>query len=563
MEVADGPYNIQPSASNESPKTAPSGVRMSLGLPGEFPPSNMAIAYPERDIACTGSSNSDSLDQDTFPAPESISPLHGVASGRRIAFYRDGKSSAIDMDVGNTYNEGDLILHMANITLELLRELSTRNTEAHAEPTTGQQRRLHRFTQHAHRARRWLYRFAEQKGLAIARQQIQQLGQNLDNQAEPSPAMAGGARAIWVLAHRYPFRVRIPSTLALVMRFLPESIKRPINLRDREDLARAFVALARYWLSEASGEAALTTRGTTKQPAKAEEPGKSITAHENENVCAKSANILNQPTSSTRAGSGPNSVSVLIPPQLECVQLWIDEARIFQDYSFNLVTLVERMWGLTDEEVAFARLRIYGPFTVDWMQRAIPNFRPTQMVMAQWIVEHNQMMMECPKPGCLWIALHATTAYHARYHRKALKSLRLAAEARQSTASVYGERLGPDWAISLLYSRPTVECGDADGATMVAVPLAGAIARKASHSQPGHGHFPPSRTGCRGPGRAVSEAAGIACRTDICYVEDVMLYLQREKRVTDADLHYARRRLGLGQEHTKRLQTHGPEVCGD
>jgi hypothetical protein len=88
----------------------------------------------------------------------------------------------------------------------------------------------------------------------------------------------------------------------------------------------------------------------------------------------------------------------LCPPQLECAQLWIDEARILQDSSFTLVALVDRMWGLTNEEVAFARLRIYGPFTVDWIQRAIPDLRPTQMVLAQWIVEHNRLMMECSKP---------------------------------------------------------------------------------------------------------------------------------------------------------------------
>jgi hypothetical protein len=40
------------------------------------------------------------------------------------------------------------------------------------------------------------------------------------------------------------------------------------------------------------------------------------------------------------------------------------------------------MWGLTNEEVAFARLRIYGPFTMEWIQREIPDLRPTQMVLA-------------------------------------------------------------------------------------------------------------------------------------------------------------------------------------
>lgn len=39
-------------------------------------------------------------------------------------------------------------------------------------------------------------------------------------------------------------------------------------------------------------------------------------------------------------------------------------------------------------------------------------------------------------------------------------------------------------------------------------------------------------------------------------LEDVMLYLQREKRVSDANMHYARKRLGLGQDSTKSLQAH-------
>ncbi|GKZ75155.1 hypothetical protein AnigIFM63309_003781, partial [Aspergillus niger] len=111
----------------------------------------------------------------------------------------------------------------------------------------------------AHRARRWLYRSGQQKGLAMARQQIQQLEKDLDGQAEPSPEMVGGARTILALAQRYPICIRIPSTLALVMRFLPDSIKRLLNLRDRADLARVLVALVKYWLSEAGGEAALTT----------------------------------------------------------------------------------------------------------------------------------------------------------------------------------------------------------------------------------------------------------------------------------------------------------------
>ncbi|OJJ52235.1 hypothetical protein ASPSYDRAFT_164979, partial [Aspergillus sydowii CBS 593.65] len=39
-------------------------------------------------------------------------------------------------------------------------------------------------------------------------------------------------------------------------------------------------------------------------------------------------------------------------------------------------------------------------------------------------------------------------------------------------------------------------------------------------------------------------------------LEDVMLYLQREKRASDADMHYARKRLGLEQDSTKSLRAH-------
>ncbi|KAL3251045.1 hypothetical protein ABHI18_010873 [Aspergillus niger] len=103
-----------------------------------------------------------------------------------------------------------------------------------------------------------------------------QLEQDLDGQSEPSPTMAGGARTILALAQRYPICIRIPSTLAPVMRFLPDRIKRLVNLHDRAGLARVFVALVRYRLSKAGGEVALTTWGTMKQPAKAEESGELV-----------------------------------------------------------------------------------------------------------------------------------------------------------------------------------------------------------------------------------------------------------------------------------------------
>jgi hypothetical protein len=62
------------------------------------------------------------------------------------------------------------------------------------------------------------------------------------------------------------------------MQFLPEGFNRSINLRDRADVARIFVALVNHWLSEADGEGALTTRGTMRQLASAEESAKIVEA---------------------------------------------------------------------------------------------------------------------------------------------------------------------------------------------------------------------------------------------------------------------------------------------
>ena len=175
-------------------------------------------------------------------------------------------------------SSGEDLLHMAKISLELLRELSTRNAEAQVKNTTGQQRRFHRFAQKAHRARRWIYRSVQQTGLIMARQQVQMLEQGLDGQAEFSPAMAGDAGTVRALTQRYPLRIRILSTLALVMRFLPEGVKQSINLRDRADVARVFVALVNRWLSEADGEGALATRGSMRQLASAEKSAKIVEA---------------------------------------------------------------------------------------------------------------------------------------------------------------------------------------------------------------------------------------------------------------------------------------------
>ncbi|CEL11777.1 hypothetical protein ASPCAL14873 [Aspergillus calidoustus] len=261
--VADGQYHTQQIASDERPSTPQSDVRMSLALPGESPPSEMVLACSE------GYSNNSVVPNTIQASGRRISPFHGVTSGRDIALYRDRERSSTNPGFGDPFDGEELMLHMAKMTLELLRGLSTRNAEGHVKATIGQQRRSHRLAQKARRATRWIYRSV---------QQIQKLGQSLDDQAELSPAMAGGPGPVWARAPRYPLRIRIPSTLALVMRFLPQGVKRSINLRDRADVARVFVALVDHWLSEAGGEGALTSRETTRQLASAEKSAKIVEA---------------------------------------------------------------------------------------------------------------------------------------------------------------------------------------------------------------------------------------------------------------------------------------------
>lgn len=93
----------------------------------------------------------------------------------------------------------------------------------------------------------------QQKWLAIARQQIQKL-ENLDGQAERLTEMADGPGPVWALAQRYPISIRIRSTLARVMRFLPDGVKRSINRCDRADLARAIMASIAGYLGMAGKE---------------------------------------------------------------------------------------------------------------------------------------------------------------------------------------------------------------------------------------------------------------------------------------------------------------------
>jgi hypothetical protein len=88
----------------------------------------------------------------------------------------------------------------------------------------------------------------------------------------------------------------------------------------------------------------------------------------------------------------------LSPPQLDCARVWIEEAKLLQDHAFTLAALVDRMWGLTRQEAAFAKLRIYGPFTVEWVQQTVLDLSGRHIVLVQWLTEHNRLVMERPKP---------------------------------------------------------------------------------------------------------------------------------------------------------------------
>lgn len=235
----------------------------------------------------------------------------------------------------------------------------------------------------------------------------------------------------------------------------------------------------------------------------------------------------------------------LSPAQLKCAQLWIDEAQTFQDPSFTLATLVERMWGLTYEEVTFARLRIYGPFTVDWLQRVVPDLRPTQMALAQWAVEHNRLVMECPKPA-------ASGSHRTLRHIVTPDILPGLLGVSSPQRRSLSRRLRPLWDVwdpAGQYPYTT-----ADRLWSAAMRMERRWWRSLwpgpSHESPVTlnqliGVFPHLESDAvdevkRFMGRRVWRV-----RTASATMEDIMLYLQRGKQISDADMRYARRHLGL------------------
>ena len=92
-------------------------MQIGLELPGKSPALDIALAY--EDYAFTGSNNLTA--QSTIQALErKVSPFHGVASGKEIAFYRTKERSVGGTGFKDLFSRDDLILYMAKITLELL-----------------------------------------------------------------------------------------------------------------------------------------------------------------------------------------------------------------------------------------------------------------------------------------------------------------------------------------------------------------------------------------------------------------------------------------------------------
>jgi len=214
------------------------------------------------------------------------------------------------------------------------------------------------------------------------------------------------------------------------------------------------------------------------------------------------------------------------------------------------------MWGLTDEEVAFAQLRIYGPFTVDWIQRAIPDLRPTQMVLAQWIVEHNRLMMECPKPvvsGSHRMLQRLLTpdilagllGLSASQRRRVSRRLRPMEDAWDPTGQYPYSTANRLWSAAMRMERRWWR----------------SLWPGRSHERPATlsqviGVFPRLEPDAVDQVAQLLERRAWRVGRAPAMLEDVMLYLQREERASDADMHYARKRLGLGQKSTKSLQAH-------
>ncbi|KAL2837036.1 hypothetical protein BJX68DRAFT_274280 [Aspergillus pseudodeflectus] len=355
--------------------------------------------------------------------------------------------------------------------------------------------------------------------------QIQILTRSLDGQAEFSPLMAGGAGTISALAPGDPSCNRTPPSLALVMRFLPDGVNRLINVRDRAEVARVFVALLNHWVSTAGGEGALTDLGTTRQLTSAEKSAKIIDYRMKMKSSPQSLPKFSTSLCPPLVLDQVRTVlPYLSPPQLECAQLWIDEARILQDSSFTLVTLVDRIWGLTNEEVAFARLRIYGPFPVEPV-----------------VSGSHRALQRLVTPDILAGLLALSDSQWRRVGRR----LRPSSDVWDVTGQYPYSTADRLWSAAMRMERRwwrSLWPGRSHERPVTLNQVIGVFPRLEPDAVDQVAPFLERRT-WRG-GRASAT------------LEDVMFHLQREKRVSDADMHYARKRLGLEQEITESLQPH-------
>ncbi|KAL3474406.1 hypothetical protein BJX99DRAFT_231589 [Aspergillus californicus] len=92
----------------------------------------------------------------------------------------------------------------------------------------------------------------------LVQKRVRSLGLMKSEGSASSYTLAGGADrgvgTVCARAPRYPLCIRVPPTLALVMRSLPEGVKRSIELHDRANLARVLVALVNYQSSGLAGK---------------------------------------------------------------------------------------------------------------------------------------------------------------------------------------------------------------------------------------------------------------------------------------------------------------------
>lgn len=82
----------------------------------------------------------------------------------------------------------------------------------------------------------------------------------------------------------------------------------------------------------------------------------------------------------------------LTPEQLHWANDWIHDHS--EDSGATVDFLVDSIWGLSEDALAFAKWRIYGPFTITQAEEILPNLDAHQRSLVHWMVRHNRFLME-------------------------------------------------------------------------------------------------------------------------------------------------------------------------